>query len=207
MTKNPILQVAINAPLSRLFDYLPPAAADAALPRPGCRVLVPFGRQRQIGTVISHATHSELPLNKLRRVLSTIDIEPVLRDQDLWLIRFTSDYYHHPLGEVVAAALPVLLRQGKPLNPVIQRLAITGGQRIYDRWLACWTEEEIAKEEGMPRTTVETLLKELTKMANLPKPSKVLADFADPDFQVPLYNIWKQQTTAVRFLLGKASLL
>jgi len=126
MTKTPILQVAINAPLSRLFDYLPPAAADAALPRPGCRVLVPFGRQRQIGTVISHATQSELPLNKLRRILSTIDIEPVLSDQDLWLIRFTSDYYHHPLGEVVAAALPALLRQGKPLNPVTQRLAITG---------------------------------------------------------------------------------
>ena len=35
MSKSPILQVAINAPLSRLFDYLPPA--DSALPGPGCR--------------------------------------------------------------------------------------------------------------------------------------------------------------------------
>ena len=124
MTKGPILQVAINAPLSRLFDYLPPA--DSALPGPGCRVLVPFGRQRQIGTVISHAATSELPLNKLRHVSSSIDRDPVLGEQDLWLIRFTSDYYHHPLGEVVAAALPALLRRGKPLNPVVQRLAITG---------------------------------------------------------------------------------
>ena len=123
MNKSPILQVAINAPLSRLFDYLPPA--DVAAPEPGCRVLVPFGRQRQIGTVIAHATESELPLTKLRRVLSTIDVEPVLSDQDLWLIRFASDYYHHPVGEVVAAALPALLRQGKPLDPVVQRLAIT----------------------------------------------------------------------------------
>ncbi len=123
MNKSPILQVAINAPLSRLFDYLPPA--NVAAPGPGCRILVPFGRQRQIGTVIAHTAKSELPLSKLRRVLSTIDIEPVLSDQDLWLIRFTSDYYHHPIGEVVAAALPALLRQGKPLDPVIQRLAIT----------------------------------------------------------------------------------
>jgi len=124
MSTNTILQVAINAPLSRLFDYLP--AADDALPVPGCRVLVPFGRQRQIGTVISHASKSELPLNKLRRISATIDSEPLLGEQDLWLVRFTSDYYHHPLGEVVAAALPALLRQGKSLNPVIQRLAITG---------------------------------------------------------------------------------
>ena len=124
MSTNPILQVAINAPLSRLFDYLP--AADSPPPQPGCRVLVPFGRQRQIGMVISQATESAVSLNKLRRISATIDPEPVLREQDIWLIRFTSDYYHHPLGEVVAAALPALLRQGKPLNSVSQRLAITG---------------------------------------------------------------------------------
>jgi len=124
MSKEPVLRVAINAPLSRLFDYLPPS--DAVTPVPGCRVLVPFGRQRQIGMVIDLAEESALPRSRLRRILSTIDTEPLLREPDLWLIRFTSDYYHHPIGEVVAAAMPVLLRQGKPLNPVIQRLAITG---------------------------------------------------------------------------------
>lgn len=124
MSKSPILHVAINAPLSRHFDYLP-IVGDAP-PAPGCRVLVPFGRQRQIGMVVSHAATSTLPLNKLRRVLTVIDNEPLLGDHDLWLIRFSSDYYHHPVGEVVAAALPAPLRQGKPLDPVVQRLAITG---------------------------------------------------------------------------------
>lgn len=123
MRETPILQVAINAPLSRLFDYLPPTDGDP--PGPGCRVRVPFGRQRQIGMVVSHATGSELPAGKLRHVSSAIDREPILSEQDLWLIRFTSDYYHHPLGEVVSAALPALLRQGKPLAPVIERIAIT----------------------------------------------------------------------------------
>lgn len=126
MSKVPILRVAINAPLSRLFDYLPPSSADAPAPEPGCRVLVPFGRQRQIGMVLAHGAQSELPLTKLRRVLSTIDDEAILREPDRWLIQFTSDYYHHPIGEVVAAALPALLRQGKPLNPVDHRVAITG---------------------------------------------------------------------------------
>jgi primosomal protein N' (replication factor Y) len=124
MSKESILRVAVNAPLSRLFDYLPPSKGK--LPTPGCRVLVPFGRQRQVGMVIAVSPQSQLPLSKLRRVMATIDEEPVLTEQALWLIQFTSDYYHHPLGEVVAATLPALLRQGKLLNPVIQKLAITG---------------------------------------------------------------------------------
>jgi primosomal protein N' (replication factor Y) len=124
MSKIPILQVAINAPLSRLFDYLPPSAGDAAVP--GCRVRVPFGRRRQIGVVIAHAPESPLPVSRLRRVQAVIDDGPLLREQDLWLVRFTSDYYHHPIGEVVAAALPALLRRGEPLAPAEQRLVITG---------------------------------------------------------------------------------
>ncbi len=126
MNTVPILRVAINTPLSRLFDYLPPSAAGPKAPEPRCRGVVPLGRQRQIGMVLAHETESELPLSKLRRVSSTLDDEAILSDPDLWLVRFTSDYYHHPVGEVVAAALPALLRQGKPLNPVVQRIAITG---------------------------------------------------------------------------------
>ena len=29
------------------------------------------------------------------------------------LLRWAADYYHHPLGEVIAAALPVALREGQ----------------------------------------------------------------------------------------------
>jgi len=64
-------------------------------------------------------------------------------------------------------------------------------QRIFDDWLACWTEEEIAKEENIGEQTVRDVLS--TETADLPKPWKVLSDFADADYHVPLYNIWKQQ--------------
>ena len=68
---------------------------------------------------------SDLPPAKLRRALSFIDEAPLLDPPELWLIRFASDYYHHPIGEVVAATLPTPLRQGKPLYPLLQQLAIT----------------------------------------------------------------------------------
>ena len=123
MGNPPVLKVAINVPLSRLFDYLPPA--EGRCPPPGTRVRVPFGRQRQVGLVVAHASGSSLPRSRIRRVLEVLDDTPLLREQDLWLIGFTSDYYHHPVGEVAAAAMPALLRQGRPLNPLLRHVAAT----------------------------------------------------------------------------------
>jgi primosomal protein N' (replication factor Y) (superfamily II helicase) len=125
----PILKVAVNVPLSRAFDYLP--AADDQVPAAGCRVLVPFGRRRQTGLVVAHAKRSELPAGKIRRCIATLDAEPLLTAGDLWLLGFASDYYHHPIGEVVATALPALLRHGKTLYPEVENLAIgPDGERV-----------------------------------------------------------------------------
>ena len=129
MSSGSVLRVAINVPLSRLFDYLPP---DDGLPAPGCRVLVPFGRQKQIGLVMELADHSDIPRSKLRKAAATLDDGPLLAEVDRWLIRFTSDYYHHPVGEVVAAALPALLRRGKPLVSPIRKISATAEGSTID---------------------------------------------------------------------------
>ncbi|MGB5625431.1 MAG: hypothetical protein WBM61_06860, partial [Woeseiaceae bacterium] len=110
-------------PLSREFDYLPPKTG--ATPLPGCRVRVPFGRRQAVGMVLGHSHESALKPEKIRRCSEAIDETPVLSEADLRLIRFTSDYYHHPVGEVVAAALPADLRQGKPLHPTVETIAAT----------------------------------------------------------------------------------
>jgi len=126
-----ILRVAVRAPLPRLFDYLPPDSAGPAV-RPGCRVRVPFGRRRVTALVLELATTSELPRNKLRQAIELLDDEPALGEDDLWLLRFVSDYYHHPIGEVVAAALPALLRRGRPLTALTTRVQPTAGGRAVD---------------------------------------------------------------------------
>ena len=76
MTLDPILKVAVNVPLARIFDYLPPAGCDV-LARPGCRVQVPFGRQKQIAMIIDTATTSDLPRGELRRAITVIDEDPL----------------------------------------------------------------------------------------------------------------------------------
>ena len=130
-----ILRVAINAPLSRLFDYLPPVG-DRPHPQesllPGCRITVPFGRREQTAVIVAHADKSEVPADKLRPAISPIDTAPVLNESDLWLVRFASNYYQHPIGEVVAAALPAPLRHGKPLNPLIRKIRISNDGAAID---------------------------------------------------------------------------
>jgi primosomal protein N' (replication factor Y) len=116
--------------LSREFDYLPPADGPPAVA--GCRVLVPFGRRRQVGVVMGQAAGSDHPVAKMRHCIETLDEEALLSADDLWLIRFTSNYYHHPVGEVVTAALPALLRQGKSLYPLQSFVAISDAGATAD---------------------------------------------------------------------------
>ena len=108
-----ILQIALDTPLRRVFDYLPPAQTRAA-PRAGIRVLVPFGRQRLIGILVGIVAESALPALKLKAALEYLDEEPVYDAVTFELLRWAADYYHHPVGEVYAAALPVALRLGQP---------------------------------------------------------------------------------------------
>ncbi len=148
MTKPTILKVAVNVPLSRLFDYLPPGGTAAI--RPGSRVIVPFGRREKIGVVMAQSKSSELPSGKIRHCLATLDGEPLLSAEDLRLITFTSDYYHHPIGEVVAAALPAMLRQGKPLFPTLTFVAISDAGASVD-------VEELAKRAPRQAELLESV--------------------------------------------------
>ena len=116
------LQVAVDTPLRRLFDYRVP---EDAVPAPGCRVLVPFGRRQLCGMVVGSTSQSELPPEKLKPIARVIDPTPVLDAALLALLRWTAEYYHHPLGEVIAAALPKLARGGAPARVVREVWALT----------------------------------------------------------------------------------
>ena len=105
-----ISRVALDVPLRRLFDYRVPEGAAA--PLPGTRVRVPFGRQSLIGVVMEHAAHSPVPEARLKPLGKILDAAPVVSAPVLDLVRWASDYYHHPIGEVLASALPKALRSG-----------------------------------------------------------------------------------------------
>ena len=110
----PIAQVALQVPLARTFDYLIPEGMQVTK---GCRVQVPFGKQRQaVGIVMAVKEHSELAVESLKPVSASLDSESLF-PVPLWrVLLWAAEYYHYPIGEVLFHALPVLLRQGKPAH-------------------------------------------------------------------------------------------
>ena len=117
-----VWRVVLDMPLRRRFDYLPPEEADTGKPLgPGVRVRVPFGRQRLIGVVTEQAASSQIAPERLKPILEVLDAEAVLDPLMLDLLTWSADYYHHPLGEVLAAALPKALRLGSAAFAVQRR--------------------------------------------------------------------------------------
>ena len=102
------LRVALDVPLEENFDFL---ALDGVETPPGSLVVVPFGRSRKVGVVISEGTGSAIPLERLRAIEARVEDVPPLGAADLELFEFCAAYYQRPLGEVIAACLPPRLRQ------------------------------------------------------------------------------------------------
>jgi primosomal protein N' (replication factor Y) len=135
MTVPCVFRVALDTPLKRLFDYLPPAEGLFQDPiESGVRVRVPFGRQRLVGIVMEVAGSSDLPQERLKPILEVLDTRPVLDAPALALLRWAAEYYHHPIGEVLATALPKAMRMGADAEAREERWAITtAGQEAHGR--------------------------------------------------------------------------
>ncbi len=107
-----IVQIAVFTPLRKVFDYLVPQHTLYPLSI-GMRVAVPFGRQKQVGIVIRLLKTSDIAINKLKPVDKVLDDRPVFDNTLLEVLLWASEYYHHPIGEVLQTALPASLRQPK----------------------------------------------------------------------------------------------
>ena len=65
-------------------------------------------------------------------------------------------------------------------------------QRIFDLWLAGWSNVEIAESAGCDEKHVRDVIGEMADLPKLRKDQQSAADHAT-DFDVPIYNVWKQQ--------------
>lgn len=113
-----IVRVAVPVPLFSLFDY----RANGQAPRPGCRVLVPFGRRRHVGVVVDTHVEASVDESKLKDIACCLDAEPLFDESLMTLCRWMARYYHHPLGEVLDTALPAALRKARPAQRSARRV-------------------------------------------------------------------------------------
>ena len=97
------IEVAVALPVAGTFTYRV-AEADRKQVRPGIRVLVPFGRRRVTGYVLGAA--EEISALEVKTVLAVLDEDAFFPASMLPFFRWLSDYYKHPLGDVIRQALP-----------------------------------------------------------------------------------------------------
>jgi primosomal protein N' (replication factor Y) len=107
-----VLRVALPVPLPTLFDYLPPAAGSASV---GSRVLVPFGRGRRVGVVVAIEVAATVDGSRLKQAILLLDDGPLLNAELMQTLAWAADYWLGAPGEAYANALPLALREAKPL--------------------------------------------------------------------------------------------
>jgi primosomal protein N' (replication factor Y) len=104
-----ILNIALDVPLNRTFDYL----AGSFMAQVGSRVVVPFAGRNLVGVVLQIKHSSDYPIEKLKPVSHVFD-DIVFDTKNFKLLKFCADYYHYPLGQALISTLPLRLRQLKP---------------------------------------------------------------------------------------------
>ncbi len=139
-----MVRVAVPKPLRMMFDYRLPE--DLPIPGVGARVRVPFGRTEIIGIClgIGSSTETEAPLKPISAV---IDADPLLTGDIIELMLWAADYYQHPLGDALLAALPGYLRDGRSLDA------------LYETWwrIIPGASDEISSRAHAQRAALEHL--------------------------------------------------
>ncbi len=92
----------------------------------------------------------------------------------------------------IAAVLSVSIRSiNSYLNDVDKQVRAERKQKVFDSWLACYSQDEIADSSSIAKATVNQIIEECSVLEDLPKSNKVLAEFSDPDFTAPYCNVWR----------------
>lgn len=96
-------EVLLPVPLVGTFTYAIPAGME---PRPGCRVVVPFGKSKFYTGIVTGFTPTAPDARSLKEIDAVLDTEPIVRHPQLKFWQWLADYYLCTPGEVYRAALP-----------------------------------------------------------------------------------------------------
>ena len=97
--------IAIAVPLRQAFTY---HSNQQIIP--GTRVAVKFGRTNKLGIVTEVISKTDIKTKPINMVLDDL---PIFSKTELKIFRWASNYYLHPIGEVISSFLPTDLRQTK----------------------------------------------------------------------------------------------
>lgn len=120
-SNSPYITVAVPAPVRQAFSYLDPKGEA----RRGARVRVPFRGKQAVGLVLSCGEAPAFDLSRIKPISGLVEGRASVPESFVSLCEWAANYYVHPIGEVVAAALPPLIRHGREPHIDSLTLALT----------------------------------------------------------------------------------
>jgi primosomal protein N' (replication factor Y) len=213
MHKN-ILQIALDVPLDRLFDYLD-GGFDVQV---GQRVVVPFGARKVVGVVAGITDKSNFAIEKLKSIMQVFDGETPLDADTFGLLRFCADYYQYPFGQALLASLPTRLRQIEPAvsrKQFLYALSPEGLQANIDEIPARQVVQRKIFTALLGGALTESALKEISaswrpaieafREKGWITAEQVLAGFKSSNAPVPPPQLNEEQTFAVNQVIESAN--
>ncbi len=100
-----LVDLAVPVKVGSSFHYLLDESSNCNL-RVGSVVQVTFARRKTHAFVLGFPETTEVERKKLKPIESVLIAEPLFDEKMLKFFRWVADYYCHPLGEVISAALP-----------------------------------------------------------------------------------------------------
>lgn len=125
MMQAPYTRVAVTLPVMQAYTYkIPDHLKHACMP--GMRVLVPFGKRRVTGFILSE--EKSCKGFKAKEIIRLLDDHPLFPESEISFFKWISDYYLFPLGEVIKAALPA----GLDRHDIAGLFVTEKGKTIFD---------------------------------------------------------------------------
>ncbi|MCJ8275649.1 MAG: primosomal protein N', partial [Bdellovibrionales bacterium] len=118
-------QIAVNTPLNRFFTY----EFDESL-EPGTSVKIPFGKgNREVnGLVVEPIAKEGEDEYEVKKIISIHEERPPLKESYLQWLKWISDYYIYPLGQIQQLVFPPLKKESKrksrkaPIVPQVEKI-------------------------------------------------------------------------------------
>ncbi len=99
------IEVAVPVPIFKTFIYKVNLSVFVNV-CPGQRVLVPFGRRKLTGYILTTNYKSIFDPCKIKQIYDVIDKTPIFPASMIKFYHWIAKYYFYPIGEVIKSALP-----------------------------------------------------------------------------------------------------
>ncbi len=109
------VDVILPVPLEGLFTYGLPEQWVGRVSM-GVRVLVPLGKSKHY-IAMAVKVHQTEPEMKWKQIEQVLDEQPVVREQQMRLWQWISEYYMSPIGDVFKAAMPSGMKSEEGYKP------------------------------------------------------------------------------------------